>query len=88
MNSIPVVEFVTGVVYPSAEEAARRLGIKNATNITSCCKKTTKSAKGYKFCYLSDYYIGNYENLTVGNRKRIIDLDTLIIYESSVEAAQ
>lgn len=87
MNSIPVVEFVTGVVYQSAEEAARQLNILVPSNITSCCKGTAKSANGYRFCYLSDYEKGNYENQTIGKRKRIIDLNTNMVYESSVDAA-
>lgn len=88
MNSIPVVEFISGVIYTSAEEAAKKLNIKEATNITTCCKKRAKSANGYKFCYLSDYVSGNYENKTIGNKKRIIDLDTFKIYESSVEVKE
>lgn len=87
MNSIPVVEFVSGVIYPSAEEAARQLNIGKACNITSCCRGKSKSANGYKFCYLSDYLTGNYKNQTVGKRKRIIDVDTKKVYESSVDAA-
>lgn len=88
MNSIPVVEFITGVVYQSAEEAARQLNILVPSNITSCCKGKAKSANGYKFCYLSDYEKGNYENKTIGKSKRIIDLNTGKVYESSVEAAK
>lgn len=88
MNSVPVVEIISGIVYSSAEEAARVLNIKRPTNITSCCKGRSKSANGYKFCYLSDYLVGNYENKTVGQCKRVIDLDTKEIYESSIEAAE
>lgn len=87
MNSIPVVEIASGVTYKSAEEAARVLKIIQSSNITSCCKGKAKSANGYKFCYLSDYLIGNYENKTIGHRKRIIDLETEKVYESSVDAA-
>lgn len=88
MNSIPVVDIDTGIVYQSAEEAARQLKIVKSSNITCCCKKKAKSASGKRFCYLSDYISGNYEILTIGKRKRVINLDTNEIYESSVEAAQ
>ena len=88
MNSIPVVEIISGITYKSAEDAARILHIKIAGNITACCKGKAKSANGYKFCYLSDYLTGNYENKTIGHCKRVIDLDTKEIYESAKEAGK
>ena len=88
MNSKPVVEFISGVIYASAEDAARQLKIIQASNITACCKGKAKSANGYKFCYLSDYLIGNYENKTIGKIKRVIDIDSGEVYESSKEAAE
>ena len=51
MNGKPVVELITGAIYPSAEEAARLLKITQSSNITSCCKGKAKSANGYQFCY-------------------------------------
>lgn len=37
---------------------------------------------------MSDYLIGNYENKTIGKRKRVVNLDTGKVYESSVEASK
>ena len=88
MNGKPVVELISGTIYPSAEEAARLLKIIQASNITTCCKGRAKSANGYQFCYLEDYLMGNYEIKTRGNNKRIIDIDTGEVYESAKEASE
>lgn len=68
----------TGEIFNSIKEAGKKFGIK-PTNITTVCKGKANSAKGYHFCYLED--ADTFKILLHKKRKRVICLNTLIIYE-------
>ena len=50
--SKPVICLETGMVYPSTQEAGRKLGISNS-NISACCRGKRKTAKGLHWKFVN-----------------------------------
>lgn len=88
--------FETDSIYRDAKDAAKTLNIKNHKNIYKVCNKSNKqhSTNGYHFLWYDDYITMNNDELKIHlkkccenkNYRKIICLETLEIFDSSVYA--
>lgn len=81
----------TGIIYPSAAEAARQLGLFD-TNISACCRGTSKSTGGMHFCFEKDkdtFVIQEPKKPEINSMpKGVLCVEIDVIYPSASEAAR
>lgn len=86
----PVICIETKIVYKSASEAKRLLGINNAT-ISSCCRGDNKEAGGYHWMFADEYdeekALVWLKNAKSKKCKEVYCIDTKKIYNSITEAS-
>jgi len=86
----PVICIETKVVYKSASDASRKLGISNNT-ISACCRGLNKLAGEYHWMFEEDYNEENaliwLENAKSKKYREVYCIDTDKIYNSIVEAS-
>lgn len=75
----------TGEIFNSVSEAARKIGVSQG-QMSKVCQGKLRIARGYHFCYLED--VDTFKPLPNKQKKRVICLNTLIIYESVRVAAK
>ena len=73
----------TGIVYNSQADALRETGIRH---ITECCRRQIPMAGGYHWCYDEDWN-ENWKPLEKKDKKKIVCVETGVIYDSMKEAA-
>ena len=91
-NKIPVICIETQTVYDSIEDAKKTLNI-NSVHISSCCKGQRLTSGGFHWEYYDKkkgrkYYKNIEYRKPIKRSKAIICLETLIIYESAVQASK
>ena len=90
VRSKPVICVETQVVYESAVDAGRKLGISNST-ISSCCNGNNKVAGGYHWMFADEYSDENVKLLLKRTEskksKQVMCVDNGKIYHSISEAS-
>ena len=81
-----IVCFETGKVYTSICDAKHDTG---ATTIRRCLKNSAYTSGGYHWCYEHDFYSGwQPRDKTIINGKKVICIETGVIYDSATIAMQ
>lgn len=85
----PVICLDNNQIYPSATEAARRIGT-NQGALSMVCRGVRGKIKGFQFAYLDDYEKGGIPKFIPdkGNRRQVRCIDTGEVFSSLIEAAK
>lgn len=81
-----VICIENGEVFESIAEAGRKMGL-NRNNIQCCCAGKSRSIKGYHFLYYENYIIGKEQECQDKRFRKVICIETNIIYKSIVNAS-
>ncbi len=85
MDESPVVCVNSGKHYKTISDASKDTGC-SQSNISACCMGKMKTSRGMTWCYEKDYYNGM--EINVGKEKKVICVETGIIYKSASEACR
>lgn len=80
-----VVNINTKEVFNSMVEACKKYGLEHS-NLYKACNNQINGTGGYSWAYYDDYIEGNFKIKKVQQKQPIINLDTLEIFETSVDA--
>lgn len=82
-----VINLDTKEIFNSLAEACIKHNLESS-NLTKACSNQINGTGGYNWAYYNDYLKGNYTIKKVQQKRPIINLDTLEVFETSVEAGE
>lgn len=82
-----IINLDTGEIFSSITEASKCYKLKSISSISKVCSGKLETSGGYKWAFINEEGIINMTNYTSKTKKKIINLDTGVVFNSIVEAA-
>lgn len=87
-NAVKVINLDTEEIFESLESAILKFNISSKGNLVSVCQGKRNKVGGYRWAYYEDYKKGNIFHNQDKVKTKVINIDTLEVFDSIADAAK